>query len=41
MVRYLPGIAGALFVVVGVALLSVPIAFIVAGGFLLLVDRRL
>lgn len=41
MLRLIPGIAGALCVVVGVALFSVPAGLIVAGAFLLLVDRRL
>jgi hypothetical protein len=41
MLRLLPGVAGACFVVAGVALLSVPAALIVAGAFLLLIDRRL
>lgn len=41
MLRFLPGVAGATLVVVGVALLSVPVALVVAGGFLLLLDRRI
>lgn len=41
MLRFLPGVAGALLVVAGVALLSVPAALVVAGGFLLLLDRRI
>ena len=41
MLRLVPGLLGALLVVAGVALLSVPAALVVAGGFLLLLDRRL
>jgi len=41
MLRLIPGIAGAFCVVAGVALFSVPAGLIVAGAFLLLVDRRL
>jgi hypothetical protein len=40
-VKYVPGLLGAALVVAGVALLSIPFACIVAGGFLLLVDRRI
>ena len=39
--RYLPGILGALLVVVGVAVVFWPLALVVAGGFLLAVDRRI
>lgn len=38
--RYIPGALGALLVVAGVALFSWPAALVVAGGFLLVVDRR-
>jgi hypothetical protein len=40
-VRFIPGILGALLVVAGVAVIFWPLALIVAGGFLLVVDRRL
>jgi hypothetical protein len=39
-VKYVPGILGAAFVVAGVAFIFWPAALIVAGGFLLAVDRR-
>lgn len=38
--KYIPGVLGALLIVAGVALLSVPVALIVA-GVLLIVDRWL
>jgi hypothetical protein len=38
---YLPGVLGALLVVAGVAFIFWPLALIVAGGFLLVLDRRL
>lgn len=38
--RYIPGILGALLIVAGVAVISWPLALIVAGGFLLALDRR-
>lgn len=41
MVKLLPGILGALLVVAGVAFIFWPLALIVAGGFLLTLDRRL
>jgi hypothetical protein len=39
-VKYVPGILGAALVVAGVAFIFWPAALIVAGGFLLAVDRR-
>lgn len=39
-VRSLPGVLGAVLVCVGVGLVFLPAAFVVAGGFLLLIDRR-
>ena len=39
--KYVPGILGALLVVVGVGLIFWPLAVITAGLFLLAVDRRL
>ena len=39
--KYVPGILGALLVVVGVAFIFWPLAVITAGLFLLAVDRRL
>jgi hypothetical protein len=39
--RLLPGVLGAACVVAGVAALFWPAALIVAGAFLLVVDRRL
>lgn len=39
--RYIPGILGALLIVAGVAVIFWPLALIVAGGFLLAVDRRM
>lgn len=39
--KYLPGILGALLVVAGVAWLLPPLGLIVAGGFLLALDRRI
>lgn len=41
MLKLVPGILGALLVVVGVAAVFWPAALIVAGGFLLALDRRL
>lgn len=38
--RYVPGILGALLVTAGVAVIFWPLALIVAGGFLLALDRR-
>ena len=38
--KYLPGILGALLVVAGVAAVWWPLALVVAGGFLLALDRR-
>jgi len=38
--KFLPGILGALLVVLGVALMWPPLALIVAGCFLLMLDRR-
>lgn len=38
--RYIPGILGALLIVAGVAVIFWPLALIVAGGFLLVLDRR-
>jgi hypothetical protein len=40
-VKYLPGILGALLIVAGVAFVYWPAAFVAAGVFLLLLDRRL
>ena len=40
MMRNLPGLAGALLVCVGVGLVYLPAALIVAGVFLLVVDGR-
>jgi hypothetical protein len=40
-VRYVPGLLGAALVVAGVAFVFWPAALIVAGGFLLAVDRRI
>jgi hypothetical protein len=40
MVKYLPGVLGALLIVAGVAVVFWPLALVVAGGFLLAVDRR-
>ncbi len=39
--RDLPGILGALLIVVGVAVVWWPASLVVAGGFLLLLDNRL
>lgn len=39
--KYLPGILGALLIVAGVAFVYWPAALVAAGGFLLLLDRRL
>lgn len=41
MLHYLPGILGALLVVAGVAFIYWPLALVVAGAFLLAVDRRM
>lgn len=41
MLRLLPAILGALLVVAGVACIWWPLALVVAGGFLLALDRRL
>lgn len=41
MLKYTPGILGALLIVAGVAVIFWPLALIVAGGFLLAVDRRM
>lgn len=41
MLRLIPGLIGACCVVAGAALLSIPAGLIVAGAFLLLIDRRL
>ena len=41
MLKLLPGIFGALLVTAGVAWFLPPLGLIVAGGFLLAVDRRL
>lgn len=38
--KYVPGLLGAALVVAGVAFVFWPAALIVAGGFLLAVDRR-
>ncbi len=38
--KFVPGILGAALVVAGVAFIFWPAALIVAGGFLLAVDRR-
>ena len=38
--RVLPAVLGPVLVVAGVAMLSVPVAIVVAGGFLLWLDRR-
>jgi hypothetical protein len=40
-VRFIPGVLGALLIVAGVAFVFWPAALIVAGGFLLVLDRRL
>lgn len=39
--RFAPGVAGAALVCAGLALIWVPLAVVAAGGFLLLLDRRL
>lgn len=39
--RTAPGVLGALFVCVGAGLIYTPLAFLTAGGFLLLIDRRI
>lgn len=39
-VRGLPGVLGAGMVCIGLALMYVPAAFVAAGAFLLLLDRR-
>lgn len=41
MLRLIPGVVGACCIVAGAALVSIPAALIVAGAFLLLIDRRL
>ena len=41
MLKFLPGVLGGLLVVAGVAWLLPPLGLIVAGGFLLALDRRL
>ena len=38
--KYVPGLLGALLIVAGVAVVFWPAALIVAGGFLLALDRR-
>lgn len=38
--KYVPGLLGALLVVAGVAWLLPPLGLIVAGGFLLALDRQ-
>jgi hypothetical protein len=40
-VRYVPGLLGAALVVAGVAVMFWPAALVVAGGFLLVLDRRI
>ena len=40
MLKYLPGVLGALLIVAGVAVVFWPLALSVAGVFLLAVDRR-
>jgi hypothetical protein len=40
-VRFVPGILGALLIVAGVAVVWWPAALVVAGVFLLAVDRRM
>lgn len=39
--RYVPGLLGAALVVAGVAVMFWPAALVVAGGFLLVLDRRI
>ena len=39
--RYVPGLLGAALVVAGVAFVFWPAGLVVAGGFLLAVDRRI
>lgn len=39
--KYIPGLLGALLVVVGAAWLLPPLGLIAAGGFLLAIDRRI
>lgn len=41
MTKYLPGVLGAALIVAGVAVLFWPAALIVAGGLLLVLDRRI
>ncbi|MCP2284871.1 hypothetical protein APR04_003794 [Promicromonospora umidemergens] len=41
LVRYLPGVLGALLVVTGAALVYIPAGLLVAGVLLLLLDRRI
>ena len=41
MVKYLPGVLGALLIVLGVAMVWLPAALVVAGGFLLLIDNQI
>ena len=40
MFKFLPGVLGALLIVAGVAVVFWPLALVVAGVFLLVVDRR-
>lgn len=40
LVRSLPGVVGAVLVCVGLGLVYLPLAFLAAGAFLLIIDRR-
>lgn len=40
LVRTLPGVLGATSIVLGLGLIYVPLAFLAAGVFLLVIDRR-
>ena len=41
MLKYIPAVLGAALVVAGVAIIFWPLALIVAGGFLLVLDNRI
>lgn len=41
LLRYVPAVLGAALVCVGLGLIFPPLAFIAAGGFLLMIDRRI